>query len=148
MVKTVYTRVSFEGTPITEIGIKANEILALGWRYEESLTDHWIASFSKDVEEAASSRNADDEIKTVMGDYWIDMSKAPKPRREPPQSREDLVQALADVSHSTYLRHVKEREEGNIPPADPSGHQATQHDVDRAEDIVAELEKRGVLKRD
>ena len=32
--RTVYTLVSFEKTPLTEIGTKANEILALGWKHE------------------------------------------------------------------------------------------------------------------
>ena len=55
-----------------------------------------------------------------------------------------LVERLADVSHATYLRQ-KARDD---PPADPTGQEATDHDRERAEDIVAELESLGVLKLD
>ena len=69
--RTVYTLVSFERTPFTEIGTKANEILALGWKHEETLSDHWTVKLSKDVPEDVDSATADDEIKALMGDYWF-----------------------------------------------------------------------------
>jgi hypothetical protein len=70
--KTVYTLVSFFGTPLIEVGEKANQILALGWQFEELLPDRWTAKFSKDVDPNVPSASADDEIKDVMGDYWVD----------------------------------------------------------------------------
>lgn len=69
--KTIYTIVSFEKTPLREIGGKANEILALGWKHEETLPDHWTVKFSKAVGPDVVPATADDEIKSVMGDYWI-----------------------------------------------------------------------------
>jgi hypothetical protein len=70
--KTVYTIVSFERTPLIEIGERANAILALGSRHDETLSDHWTVKFSKDVPEDVASPTADDDIKAVMGDYWIE----------------------------------------------------------------------------
>jgi hypothetical protein len=69
--KTVYTIVSFWGTPFIEIGEKANQILALGWKFEELLPDRWTAKFSKDVDPSVPSATLDDEIKEVMGSYWV-----------------------------------------------------------------------------
>jgi hypothetical protein len=71
-VKTVYTLVSFVNTPITEVGTKANEILALGWRHEETLPDNWTVKFSRDFPEDVASATADDEIKQLMGAYWVE----------------------------------------------------------------------------
>lgn len=70
--KTVYTIVSFEKTPLEEIGVKANAILSLGWRHEQTLPDHWTAKFSKSIGPKDPSATADDEIKAVMGDYWFE----------------------------------------------------------------------------
>jgi hypothetical protein len=56
-------------------------------------------------------------------------------------TREELVERLAEVSHETYLRQ-KAR---NDPPANPTGHEVTEHDRERAEDTVRELENLGLL---
>ena len=54
--------------------------------------------------------------------------------------RDELVSRLAVVSHATYIRHRQERgqeyEEGVHP-----------HDIERAEDIVNELERLGIVGR-
>ena len=70
--KTVYTLVRFDKTPLIEMGQKAQGILALGWEYEERLPDRWTVKFSKAVGPDAASATADDEIKALMGDYWVD----------------------------------------------------------------------------
>ncbi len=70
-VKAVYTLVNFAKTPLPEIGVKGNAILALGWRHEERL-DNWTVKFSKDVPEEVESATADGEVKELMGDYWVD----------------------------------------------------------------------------
>jgi hypothetical protein len=56
-------------------------------------------------------------------------------------TREQLVQRLAEISHQTWLRQ-KERDQG----ADPATlmREVTDHDLERAEDTVAELERLGV----
>jgi hypothetical protein len=55
--------------------------------------------------------------------------------------RDELVRHLAAVSHETWMRQ-KHRDQGvppdEIPPA------VTEHDLERAEDAVAELESVGV----
>jgi hypothetical protein len=60
---------------------------------------------------------------------------------EPELSREELVGLLAAVSHATWMRQ-KERDQG----ADPSTltPDVTDHDLERAEDTVAELERLGI----
>jgi hypothetical protein len=57
-------------------------------------------------------------------------------------TREQVVERLAEVSHTTWMRQ-KERDQG-VPRAelDPD---PTDHDRERAEDAVAELERMGVL---
>jgi hypothetical protein len=47
--KQVTTVVSFVGTPFLDIGPKANEILALGWKFQEMLPDRWTVIFTKMV---------------------------------------------------------------------------------------------------
>lgn len=56
-------------------------------------------------------------------------------------TREELVLRLAEVSHRTWLRQ-KERDQG----ADPATLtlELTDHDVERAEDTVRELEALGL----
>jgi hypothetical protein len=58
-------------------------------------------------------------------------------------SRAQLVERLAEVSHRTWMRQ-KSRDQG-VPYAelDPA---VADHDRERAEDVVAELERLGVLR--
>jgi hypothetical protein len=55
-------------------------------------------------------------------------------------TREQLVQALAEASHRTFLRHARERgdAESTLSP------ELHPHDWERAEDAVLELERLGV----
>jgi len=58
-------------------------------------------------------------------------------------TREELVERLAKVSHSTWMKQ-KSRDQGvPIEQLDPS---ATDHDRERAEDVVAELERLGIVR--
>jgi hypothetical protein len=54
--------------------------------------------------------------------------------------RDDLVAELARVSHETYMRQAER--EGRDPLA--YGPDPTDHDRERAEDIVQEFERRGL----
>lgn len=58
-------------------------------------------------------------------------------------TREELITRLAEVSHATWMRQ-KSRDQG-VPfgDLDPA---VTDHDRERAEDTVTELERLGVLK--
>ena len=58
-------------------------------------------------------------------------------------SRDDLVRRLAEISHLTYVRQ-KNRDHG-VPLAQLSL-EVTDHDRERAEDTVAELERLGVYR--
>jgi len=60
---------------------------------------------------------------------------------EAPLTREALVGALAEVSHASWMRQ-KSRDEG-VPWEDLIV-EVTDHDCERAEDAVAELERLGV----
>ena len=57
--------------------------------------------------------------------------------------REQLVERLAQVSHGTWMRQ-KARDDGLV--ADPSDPTPTPHDYERAEDLVAELERLGLFQ--
>jgi hypothetical protein len=59
-------------------------------------------------------------------------------------SRDELVRRLAEVSHLTYVRQ-KNRDHG-VPLSELSL-EVTDHDRERAEDTVAELERLGVYRR-
>lgn len=54
-------------------------------------------------------------------------------------TREHLVARLAEVSHETYMRQAR-RDKG-LTDLDP---EVTEHDRERAEDTVRELERLGV----
>lgn len=58
-------------------------------------------------------------------------------------TREELVERLAEVSHTTWMRQ-KSRDQG--VPYEELSTDATEHDRERAEDIVAELERLGLLR--
>ena len=55
--------------------------------------------------------------------------------------RDELVRRLAAVSHKTWMRQ-KHRDQGVPPDEIPSA--VTDHDLERAEDAVAELERLGL----
>jgi hypothetical protein len=57
-------------------------------------------------------------------------------------TRTELVERLAEVSHSTWMRQ-KVRDQGADAAELPS--EVAPHDLERAEDTVAELERLGVL---
>jgi hypothetical protein len=57
-------------------------------------------------------------------------------------SREELVERLAEVSHETWMRQ-KAEELGR--PIDSLPVKVTEHDRERAEDTVQELERLGVF---
>jgi hypothetical protein len=60
-----------------------------------------------------------------------------------PINRDELVRRLAEVCHLTYVRQ-KNRDQG--VPLNELTLDVTDHDRERAEDIVAELERLGVLQ--
>jgi hypothetical protein len=57
-------------------------------------------------------------------------------------TRDELIRRLAEVSHRTWMRQ-KAEDEGVEPETLPS--EVTRHDLERAQDTVAELERLGVL---
>ena len=58
--------------------------------------------------------------------------------------RQELVRRLAEVSHDTWRRQ-KHRDHG--VPLEELGLEVTDHDLERAEDTVKELERLGLLDR-
>jgi hypothetical protein len=58
-------------------------------------------------------------------------------------SRDELIRRLAEVSHRTYMRQ-KLRDHG--APLEEITPEVTDHDRERAEDVVAELERLGVYE--
>ena len=58
-------------------------------------------------------------------------------------SREALVEQLAEVSHRTWMRQ-KHRDQG--VPVEQLATEVSEHDRERAEDAVAELERLGVYR--
>jgi hypothetical protein len=67
--------VSFEETPLLEISAKAAAIEALGWSEYARLPHRWIVKYEKVVAHADSPPA--DELRDVMGDYWVDPSDIP-----------------------------------------------------------------------
>ncbi len=67
--------VSFEETPLLEISVKAAAIDALGWIEYDRLPHRWIVKYEKVVAHADSPPA--DELRNVMGDYWVDPSDIP-----------------------------------------------------------------------
>ena len=61
-----------------------------------------------------------------------------------PLTEAELVERLAHVCHETWMRQ-KKRNEGVTP--DPDDPTPTEHDYERARDILAELEALGVWPR-
>lgn len=57
-------------------------------------------------------------------------------------NRDELIERLAEISHLTYVRQ-KNRDQG--VPLGELTLEVTDHDRERARDIVAELERLGVL---
>jgi hypothetical protein len=60
-------------------------------------------------------------------------------------TRNELIERLAEVSHSTWMRQ-KSEDEG--VPQETLSAEITRHDLERAEDTVAELERLELLNLD
>ena len=58
-----------------------------------------------------------------------------------PLTEAELVERLAHVCHQTWMRQKKRNDGVAADPDDPA---PTEHDYERARDIVAELEALGV----
>jgi hypothetical protein len=56
-------------------------------------------------------------------------------------SRQELVERLAVVSHTTWMRQKVRDQQVPLQSLDP---EPTAHDVERADDIVRELEKMSI----
>lgn len=61
-------------------------------------------------------------------------------------SETELVEQLAQVSHETWMRHVARKAAGldDSPPPDPLDPTPTEHDRERARDVVAALKSLGI----
>jgi len=79
----------------------------------------------------------------VFADVSLDHSLGCGPWSSPVPDvpRDELVDRLAAVSHRTWMRQ-KHRDQG--VPLDELGTDVTDHDRERAEDTVAELERLGL----
>lgn len=72
--KTIFAAVSFESTPLMEIGPKANEILKRGWEFYEKLPNRWVAKFRKDFPDGTPAQVGNDELREIMGNLWVEIS--------------------------------------------------------------------------
>jgi hypothetical protein len=62
-------------------------------------------------------------------------------------TRSDLVRRLAEVSHETYIRQrVRDKGESRDAVLAEVGVDPTDHDRERAEDVVRELERLDLLE--
>jgi hypothetical protein len=67
-----------------------------------------------------------------------------QPEQRPQLTRDELVRRLAEVSHRTWIRQ-KARDEGVAEASLPVA--VTDHDLERAEETVQELEQLGLWPR-
>lgn len=67
----IYTAVSFERTPVPEIGPKWMELHSLGWEWQENLPHRWIARFVKQVPHSVTAGQAEAEVRDVMDPYYV-----------------------------------------------------------------------------
>ena len=70
---TLYTVVSFARTPLEELSAKVEQITAFGWHECEGRGNPWVAKFAKDFARKEDASEA--ELRTVMGDYWVDTDR-------------------------------------------------------------------------
>lgn len=69
--QTVISAVSFATTPLLEISSRVRGIVELGWvENEGDRGDPWTAVFEKEF--PFGERNPEAELRTAMGDYWLD----------------------------------------------------------------------------
>jgi hypothetical protein len=89
--RTHFHAVSFERTPPVEIGARAAALEARGWIWLENRPVNWIARVVKDFSDDTSSLQAENDIKEVMGQYYLPLSElaaagSTHPRLNPPDS--------------------------------------------------------------
>jgi hypothetical protein len=75
----ILSAVSFEKTPLLEIGVKANEILAAGWEYRTTHPDRWTVTFSKRCDPGTEPHEAEAELAAIMADYWVSAEELSPP---------------------------------------------------------------------
>jgi hypothetical protein len=68
--RSVFVGVSFARVPLREISSKIGQLEARGWR-EDRRGDPWTVFFVKDSGEQDAAA-AEEEIREVMGNYWVD----------------------------------------------------------------------------
>ena len=77
--RDVSTFISFESTPIPQIGALANELQAAGFEWEQNHGE-WIGQFRMQIPDDAPT-DLQDAIRKIMGEFYVE------PRmKEPPES--------------------------------------------------------------
>jgi hypothetical protein len=59
-----------EALPFLEQGPLAQKLLELGWEWSANDAD-WVAHFRRDFSDEAVAAHAEDEIRGVMGGYYV-----------------------------------------------------------------------------
>jgi ferredoxin len=99
--RTHFHAVSFERTPPVEIGARAAALEARGWIWLENRPVNWIARVVKDFSDDTSSLQAENDIKEVMGQYYLPLSElAAAGSTHPPQSAGFIELATLCRAHS------------------------------------------------
>ena len=63
--------VNFQNVPLPEVAAVLERLSVAGWEWQENRKS-WTAAFRKDFGAAKGAARATDEIRGLMGDYFMD----------------------------------------------------------------------------
>jgi hypothetical protein len=63
--------VNFQNVPLPEVGVILERLSAAGWEWQENRKS-WTAAFRKNFESTKAAARATDEIRGLMGDYFME----------------------------------------------------------------------------
>ena len=63
--------VNFQNVPLPEVAGVLERLAAVGWEWQEN-RKNWTAVFRKDFGDTKGADRATQEIRTVMGDYFME----------------------------------------------------------------------------
>ena len=63
--------VNFQNVPLTEVATVLDRLASAGWGWQEN-RKNWTAAFRKDYGATKGAPRAVDEIRELMGDYFMD----------------------------------------------------------------------------
>jgi hypothetical protein len=97
--------VSFIKVPPARISEKVRQLEDHGWYWIRNLDQRWVALMRKEFDTPVSEQAAEEELRVVMGEYYVNLAAPGSPRNLPGGSQEDLPPTALE-REQRLIRHL------------------------------------------